>query len=207
MMDADDLVNTDKYVFKRGSYIDRAIGILNSDPDIAFVYSMTRMFGLKNEIRNKKLLSVDKILKRYPVPIGLVYRNEDICYDEPYNNIIEKWTDWAFAIGFLNNRIAKGKANKISFLRHPYYLYRQHNLTDRISTRKACEKKMLQQTLALYPKIFKIHFKEENDIDIINSLLLSSQIIRGYIPRACVGCNMESDYQCVRNAAIKALIL
>ena len=55
MMDSDDLINSDKHVFKRGSYIDRAIAILNSDPDIAFVYSMTRMFGLKNEIRNKKI--------------------------------------------------------------------------------------------------------------------------------------------------------
>ncbi|MEI8055711.1 MAG: hypothetical protein WCH10_07000, partial [bacterium] len=76
-----------------------------------------------------------------------------------------------FAVGLLNYRKLLGKPNNIGFLERPYYLYRTHNLTQRISLKNICEKEMLRRTINLYPEIFKIHYPEKSEGEIIHSIL------------------------------------
>ena len=197
MMDADDLLNTNKEITEKGTYVDRAAEILMSSPNVAFVHSATIMFGKKNEPRNNYSLNESLVIQKHRISIGLVYRKEDVITIEPYNRSVVKWQDWSFAVGLLNNRILHGKLNDVAYLKDPYYLYRIHDGSERISTKEICEKEMMDRTLNLYPEIFKVHFPHVPNNEIIDYLLINSQNIREFIPHICFNCSDTSGY-CIR---------
>ena len=200
MMDADDMLNTNKDIIDKYSYMDRAISVLDRSPDIAFVHSSSLMVGKKNELRNLFALTEKLIIQKHRVAIGLVYRKSDVTRESPYSKSIEKWQDWSFVIGLMNHRKLLNKENNIFYFEEPYYLYRIHDSPDRISTKKICEKEMIKRTLDLYPEIFKTNFPNKSHNEIINFLLISSQDIRGFKPQACLDCNAPNSY-CTRKPA------
>lgn len=193
MIDADDLLNTDSEITNNIVYTDRAIYTLASCQDVAFVCSTTILFGEENKLINTTPLNEQLVMQRYRVPIGIIYRKNDVLYENPYDDSIIKWQDWSFVVGLLNHRILSGRKNNVKFLGVPYYLYRMHNLSSRISLRNVCERSMLSKTLELYPEIFKIYYPYKSADEIIGFLIANAQKIRAYIPRACTGCMSYSS--------------
>ncbi len=161
MMDADDCLNTSPAVLEHGTYTDRAIDILQQQPDIAFVECMTVMFGNRSGYINTSYpITEALILAKHHVSTWIIYRKEDAIKAGLYDEDIQKWQDWTFAVALLNARHIEGKPNNIAYLKTPYYLYRDHQETDRISKRPIDEQKMIAVTVRKYPQIFKAQYPD-----------------------------------------------
>ena len=163
-VDADDCLNTKTDVLKSGTYPDRAIDILETTPEVAFVHTMTLMFGDHNGLTISAYpVTESMILKKHHAPNSIVYRKEDAIGAGLRDENIIKWTDWSFAVGILNYRFLSGKKNKIEFLKEPYYLYRIHTQTQRVSAKVVSELDMIQKTFSLYPEIFRKYYPNVSD--------------------------------------------
>lgn len=172
-IDADDRLNTDKNVLKDGTYADRAVSILSSSPDVAFVHGPWLMFGeYEGFTISAYPVTESLILEKHHAQTSIVYRKQDALEAGLYDENIRKWQDWSFAVGILNARFLSGKKNNISFLNAPYYLYRIHGKTDRISALEVSEKEMIKRTILRNPNIFRNYYKNMSDEDIAQSVLI-----------------------------------
>ena len=171
MMDADDRLNTDEEIIHGGAFTDRSIDLLQSRPDVAFVHAITYMFGdFSGPTISTYPLTEDLIIKKHHVPICIVYRKEDAINAGGYDESIAKWQDWSFAIGLLNARKMKGLFNNIEFINKPFYLYRIHQRTQRVSQRPINETEMIEKTILRNPSIFTDHFPSLGIQEIVNKV-------------------------------------
>lgn len=163
-LDADDKLNIDPIVLKLGSYMDRSIDLLELNNHVAFVHSMSLMFG---EFHGLTISSYPVnellILKKHHCPTSIIFRKSDAIASGGYDKSILKWQDWSFAVGLLNSRFLRNKKNDISFFEGPYHLYRIHNSTLRISEHEIDEKQMVYNTVKLYPEIFRTYYPNYTD--------------------------------------------
>jgi glycosyltransferase involved in cell wall biosynthesis len=173
-IDADDCLNTDTSVLRDGTYADRAIDILCSSPNVAFVHGMTSMFGDYNGLTISAYPTTESlILHKHHAQNSIVYRKSDAIGAGYYNEAIQKWQDWSFAVAILNFRQVAGLKNDIVFLNKPYYLYRIHSTVKRISTTEVNEKEMIRRTFLSSPEIFRKYYPGVNDVDIPDHVLMS----------------------------------
>lgn len=171
-MDSDDCLNADRAVLSDGSYMDVAIDMLERSPETAFVHGLTLMFGAFNGMTISAYPSTeDRIVRKHHVPISAVYRKNDAEKSGGYHPSIKKWQDWSFAVGLLNTRLKEGKENKIGYLHKPYYLYRVHQRTERISVSDVSEHDMTLATVGLYPDLFKKYYPADSLPDIAKKVL------------------------------------
>lgn len=171
-IDVDDKLNTDRVILKDGTYADRAIDILDNDIGVAFVHGPWLMFGEFNGFTISAYpVTENLIIKKHHVQTSIVYRKEDAVLAGMYNESIRKWQDWSFGIALLNGRYKEGKENKISFLDQPYYLYRIHNSSSRISTTEINEEQMIRLTIKSYPEIFKKYYLTMSEEEITREVL------------------------------------
>jgi glycosyltransferase involved in cell wall biosynthesis len=171
-IDSDDQLNTDKNVLKDGTYADRAVDILSSLPDVAFVHGIWLMFGeYEGFTISAYPVTESLILEKHHAQTNIVYRKQDALEAGLYDENIKKWQDWSFAVGILNVRFLSGKKNNIAFLDAPYYLYRIHNQTNRTSVAEISEKEMTRKTILRHPEIFRNHYKDISDEDIAQTVL------------------------------------
>lgn len=167
VMDSDDCLNTSNEVMQFGTLADRAIDILLASPETVFVHSTTEMFDDYSGFTISAYPVTEKlILEKHHVSTWIVYRKEDALGCGLYNPEIKKWQDWSFAVGLINYRYCQGKKNIISFLSEPYYRYRIHNKTNRISGIEVDENEMVQLTVLKHPEIFRKHYQGFSDIEI-----------------------------------------
>lgn len=167
LMDSDDCLNTSEKVIQQGTFTDRAINILLSSPEIAFVHSTTEMFDGYSGLTISAYPVTEKlIIGKHHVSTWIVYRKEDALGCGLYDIQIKKWQDWSFAAGLINYRYCQGKKNLISFLSEPYYKYRIHKKTNRISESKIDERKMVLLTILRHPQIFRNYYQGVSDIEI-----------------------------------------
>ena len=172
MMDADDCLNTDATVLSQGCYFDNAVSILESDPDVAFVHCRVSYFGFsEGDYHRLSTLTVEQVVSKYHVPTFIIYRKQDAYRAGLYLEIIDKWQDWTFAIALLNSRLNAGMESTLKYLDQPYYLYRQHNQTERISQRSVSEKSMCLLTIKQYPKIFQQYYPKATSKEVVDQLL------------------------------------
>lgn len=172
-IDSDDRLNTDKNVLKDGTYADRAVGILSSSPDVAFVHGIWLMFGAYEGFTISAYpVTESLILEKHHAQTSIVYRKQDALEARLYDENIKKWQDWSFAIGILNARFLSGKKNNIAFLDAPYYLYRIHDQAGRISAVEVSEKNMIEKTILRHPDIFRNYYKGMSDEDIAQTVLI-----------------------------------
>lgn len=170
-IDADDCLSTELNILKMGTYADRAVEILNSSPEVAFVHAPWCMFGDYDGLTISSYPVTEAlILEKHHVQTSMVYRKKEAFEAGLYCEDIKKWQDWSFAVSLLNSRFLRGKKNKIKFLKEPYYLYRIHNKTDRISTQKVDEKEMISKTVLRHPDIFRNYYSLASNKDIINAV-------------------------------------
>lgn len=171
-IDSDDRLNTDKDVLKDGTYADRAIDILYSSPDVAFVHGICLMFGSYNGFTISAYpVTESLILEKHHAQTSIVYRKRDALEAMLYDEDIKKWQDWSFAVGILNTRFLSARENKIAFLDTPHYLYRIHNQTNRISSEMISEREMIKMTVLRHPEIFRNYYKNMSDEEIVNTVL------------------------------------
>jgi len=172
-IDSDDRLNTDKNVLKDGTYADRAIDIMSSSPDVAFVHGIWLMFGAYEGFTISTYpVTESLILEKHHAQTSIVYRKQDALEAGLYDENIKKWQDWSFAVGILNARFLSGKKNNIAFLDAPYYLYRIRGQTGRISAAEVSEKEMIEKTVLRNPEIFRNYYKSMSDEDIAQTVLL-----------------------------------
>jgi glycosyltransferase involved in cell wall biosynthesis len=171
-LDADDCLNSDWKVLEKGTYPDKAIDILNSCQDVAFVHTMTLMFGNYNGLTISTYpVTESLVLEKHHVSIDIIYRREDAINAGLYNESITKWQDWSFAVGLLNSRYLSGMKNNIQYLQIPHLLYRIHSEGQRISSSPVNEKEMIHKTFLCYPEIFRKYYDKLSDEDIVNIVL------------------------------------
>lgn len=173
MMDVDDCLNLDPSVAEKGTYADRAIDVLRTRQDVAFVHTILYMFGdFEGLTIFSYPISESLILEKHHVPICIIYRRQDALEAGLYDENIKKWQDWSFAVGILNTRFLSGKENEIVFFNSPYYLYRIHKKTKRISSLEINEKEIIKKTVLRYPDIFKNYYKGKSNEEIIETVFL-----------------------------------
>lgn len=173
MVDADDCLNLDSSVLEKGTYADLAIDILRTNPKVAFVHTLTYMFGdFEGLTMTSYPISESLILEKHHVPICIIYRRQDAIEAGLYDESIIKWQDWSFTVGILNTRFLSGQENIIAFFDEPYYLYRIHKQTNRISSKKVNEKEMIKKTVLRHPDIFKNYYKGKSNEEIIETVFL-----------------------------------
>lgn len=167
VMDSDDCLNTSNEVTKFGTFADRAIDILLASPETAFVHSTTEMFDEYSGFTISAYpISEKLILEKHHVSTWIIYRKEDALGCGLYNPQIKKWQDWSFAVGLINYRYCQGKKNLVSFLSEPYYKYRIHQKTNRISGSQVNESEMVLLTVLRHPEIFRNQYQGFSDIEI-----------------------------------------
>ena len=198
MMDSDDALNIDEVILRQKSYLDSAIAVLNRYPDVVCISPKVLLFGDINKLGDNIPLTEQRVMKGYRVPIGLIYRKKDIWCATPYHETIKKWQDWVFTVGLLNYRKMLGKQNIIVLLDLPYYSYRIHCLTQRISSSLVCERGVLNAAIKLYPEIFKAYYEHCSEKEIVDFLLINSQKIRQVKQDICINCITNVNCDCIR---------
>lgn len=167
VVDGDDKLQTINNK-KNKTYIDEAIDILEENHNIAFVQGIWEMFGdATGYTITTYPLTEELIINKHHVQTSIIHRKAD---NAKYSLNIKKWQDWSFAIGLLNKRYLQGKKNEIYFIEEPYYLYRMHSNTNRVSNNKVSEKSMILLTINENPEIFKKYYKNINNEQIAEEI-------------------------------------
>ncbi|WP_371639664.1 glycosyltransferase family 2 protein [Streptomyces virginiae] len=139
-VDADDRLATEPPLLKHGSYPDRAAQILDSEPDTAFVHTMSWMFGaFEGFTISSYPCHEDLVVRKHHVPTSIVCRRADALACGLYDPKVLKWGDWAFAVNLLASRFRRGAGNDIRCIVGPFYEYRVHSRVERVSDAEVSE--------------------------------------------------------------------
>lgn len=139
-VDADDRLATEPFLLAAGSYPGRAAAILESDPDTAFVHTMSWMFGaFEGFTISSYPCREDLVVRKHHVPTSIVCRRIDALECGLYDPRVLKWGDWAFAVNLLASRFRRGATNNIHCVAGPFYEYRVHSRVDRVSDAEVSE--------------------------------------------------------------------
>ncbi|AMA59855.1 hypothetical protein BCCGELA001_28740 [Bradyrhizobium sp. CCGE-LA001] len=163
-IDADDCLNESAAALKKGTYLDRAVNALQSDPKLAFAHCATLMIGDCGGFTSSAYpLTEELVAAKHHVPASIVYRTEDAIELGGYNPSIVKWTDWSFGASLLSHRISKGLENKIAYFSTPYYLYRAYGDPQRVSQRRVSEPEMIRATVENFRPLFDKYYPNLDD--------------------------------------------
>lgn len=157
-LDSDDLIHPD--------YVQKAVEILISEPQIKLVYANAKKFGCINQLWNLKPYLYKTLLEGNMIYCSAIYRKADYFLTEGYDeNMLSGLEDWDFWIQLLNEKDSVYKINKVMF----YYRVKQTSMITSIAYQQ-------QKELRLY--IYKKHqvkyteyFKDPIDLIRENSLL------------------------------------
>lgn len=144
-LDCDDRLATDPALLAHGSFPERAVRILDSAPQVAFVHSYSRMFGDFDGLTISAYpCHEQQLVRKHHAPMSILYRRADGLAAGGYDPRIRKWQDWAFAIDLLAARHRRGIANEINCVSGPFHEYRIHRRFPRLSTTQVSELAMTQ---------------------------------------------------------------
>ncbi|WP_426424167.1 glycosyltransferase family 2 protein [Bradyrhizobium genosp. A] len=157
-VDADDCLRN-AAMLKEGSYLDRAVTALQSDPELAFTHCATLMIGDCSGFTSSAYpLTEELVAAKHHVPASIVFRTEDAVELGGFNPRIIKWTDWSFGASLLSHRLSKGVANKIAYFSTPYYLYRTYVAAHRVSQQSVSELEMIRRTVESCRPLFNKYY-------------------------------------------------
>lgn len=157
-LDADDCFNSDCRFTEREGIVDYGVRILRENPDIAFIQTMSNMFGdfcgyTISSYPTSEWLAVHK----HHIPTSIIYRRED-GVKTLYDLEVLKWQDWSFGVSLMNQRLKQNKKNSICFIPKPFHQYRMYNSKKRISNKMVNEVEMIKRTIIRNTEIFQKYF-------------------------------------------------
>ncbi|WP_342727340.1 glycosyltransferase family A protein [Bradyrhizobium sp. B097] len=166
-VDADDCLNTAATVLKEGSYLDRAVTALQSNPALAFTHCATLMFGDCCGFTSSAYpLTEELVAAKHHVPASIVFRTEDAIELGGFKPNIVKWTDWSFGASLLSHRLSKGLTNEIAYFATPYYLYRTYQASHRVSQQSVSELEMIRRTVESFRPLFTKYYPGLDDTEV-----------------------------------------
>lgn len=172
-LDADDCLNTICNLASGKNIVDYSIQILKDNPDIAFVQTMSKMFGLFNGYTISSYPTSEELsVHRHHIPTSIIYRRED-GLKALYDLDILKWQDWSFGVSLMNQRLKQHKKNMVFFIPEPFHLYRIYSSIHRISSKEVDEKEVINKTISKNIEIFQKYFKS-TDIEKITQMVYKS---------------------------------
>ncbi|KAF2682378.1 glycosyltransferase family 2 protein [Lentithecium fluviatile CBS 122367] len=129
-MDGDDVLLP---ISGHENFLSEATWILSTNPDIAFVYTLVRMFGDFHGLTISSYpLREELVALKHHVPIAILYRRYKILNGLLYIENVPKWQDWAFGVSLLARRWERNERSEIGFIEGPGYGYRIHSTSSRI---------------------------------------------------------------------------
>ncbi|WP_181698983.1 glycosyltransferase family A protein [Nocardia sp. GTS18] len=139
-LDSDDRLATDPDLLAAGSYPERAVQLLASSPNLAFVHTYSQMFGAFHGLTISAYPCREELLvRKHHAPMSIVYGRADALAAGGYDPRVRKWQDWAFAIDLLATRHRRGKPNTIGCIPGPFHEYRVHSRFARLSAAQVDE--------------------------------------------------------------------
>ncbi|KAL8735034.1 MAG: hypothetical protein Q9166_001159 [cf. Caloplaca sp. 2 TL-2023] len=116
-MDADDVLLP---ISEHESFLSEATRILSAKPEVAFVHTMSRMFGdFRGLTISSYPLREQLVARKHHVPIYIVYRRNEISNGLLHIETVPKWQDWAFGASLLARRWARKESSEIRFVEGP----------------------------------------------------------------------------------------
>lgn len=131
-LDADDMYVFDPdFLDEHGSYLERAMHEMKTDPGLAYVDCGIYMFGAgtNNSTLNPSIPSEDLHIARVQnmaISNIAVFRKQDAIAAGGYDETLRSAEDTHFFIKILAARVDAGCDTKLMTLEQPYYLYRQY---------------------------------------------------------------------------------
>lgn len=173
-LDADDVLLP---ISDHESFLSEATRILSAKPEIAFVHTMSRMFGDFHGLTISSYpLREPMVARKHHVPIAIVYRRNEISSGLLYIETVPKWQDWAFGVSLLARRWARKESSEIGFVEGPGYGYRIHSTVPRISRAELSEHDATKLVVAAYPDYFISKFPcVGNDVDTLTAAVVASK--------------------------------
>ena len=147
-LDSDDRLADDTTLLATGSYPERAVRLLESEPDLAFVHTYSQMFGTFQGLTISAYPCREELLvRKHHAPMSIVYRRADALAAGGYDPRIRKWQDWSFAIDLLAARRRRGHPNTIACIPGPFHEYRVHARFARLSVAQVDELQAVRLTV------------------------------------------------------------
>jgi glycosyltransferase involved in cell wall biosynthesis len=170
-VDADDMLNLDPQLTKRGGYIKRGIDALEKNPDIAFVYTQPMMFGTGPCYPSRPDPYDEKRqLGRGMVPVCGIYRRSEALAIGGYDASMRYVEDWAFWNDLLGQRAREGQGRKVLRFTELYYLYRRYDHGQNVNSTERDYARLFKRFFERSPEIYKEnypHVADENMVDFL----------------------------------------
>lgn len=158
-LDADDKI--------KPIFLEKAVAILDNNPNIGIVGGKTEFFGIKDGVWDLEPYHFPDILKRNYLVCSCMFRRSDWEKVGGYNpNMIYGLEDWDFWLSL----IEMGK--KVHQFEDVFLCYRQHQTSMITELKKARAKKMIEQVV-------------ENHIDLYNNYPKIKNNLLGIVPLSC----------------------
>jgi glycosyltransferase involved in cell wall biosynthesis len=173
-VDADDvLLPTSEH----GGYLSAGAHMLSESPSVAFVHTLSNMFGDFNGLTISSYpLNEEMVARKHHVPTHIMYRRSELSNGLHYLETVTKWQDWAFGVSLLARRWARDESLDIGFIKGPGYGYRIHSTTARVSRAQVSEYDATKLVVESYQDYFRSRFPNvENTIDALTAAVMASK--------------------------------
>lgn len=175
-LDSDDRLATDPALLTNGSYLDQAVQLLATSPHLAFVHTYSQMFGAVDGLTISAYPCREELLvRKHHAPMSIVYRRADALAAGGYSRGVDKWQDWAFAVGLLAARHRCGKPNEIGCIPGPFHQYRIHSRFARLSAAEVDELESVHLVVAKNLDYFQAILGENRSADDIAAFVHASK--------------------------------
>ncbi|WP_280401207.1 glycosyltransferase family 2 protein [Nocardia carnea] len=174
-LDCDDRLATDSDLLRGGPYPEQAIRLLQSNPEVAFAHTFSRMFGAFDGLTISAYpVSEPLLVRKHHAPMSIVYRRTDALAAGGYDRRIRKWQDWTFAIDLLAARHRRGTVNDIACVSGPFHEYRMHRDFPRLSSTNVSEPAMTHLVVEKNLDYFRSHLGPGSSTE-LTSLVCASK--------------------------------
>ena len=127
------------------SYVEKAVKILEENPNIGIVYSRARIFGIKNKEWKLAEFSREDILYKNCIFSSALFRKRDFEKIGGYKEYMKDgWEDWDLWLSFIEAGFEVHRIDEVLFF---YRKYKQASRSDLLKNKD----------LMLYSNIFKHH--------------------------------------------------
>ena len=173
-LDVDVRISTNLALRRHGGYMDRAVSLLESDPDTVLVYSRKNQFGAVRSPYSRHVAPYSErdIVSWNMIGPFTVYRREDVLAIGGYNDYLRNWQDWDIVVALINRRIADGRPAKVHQFEEPYLEYRIRgdgtNITSNPTVKHA---DVLRAMIARSPEIYARHFPDMTGEKLIEHMI------------------------------------